>query len=399
MWPGDPAGQTRKDREPFRYSAFVPDQIADADFPISGPAANAAVEAARDLTTLNHDPPSLDNLEAVARQLLRAESVASSRIEGLELSHERLAKADWAGQDGRDQTAQSVLGNLRAMESAIELGERAQSVTRHHILELHSILMSATRDAHLAGRVRDRQNWLGGSTFSPHGAEFIPPPPEDVQGLLDDLARFLNRDDLPAVQQAAIAHVQFETIHPFWDGNGRVGRCLFHVVLRKRGLAPRYVPPISLVLAANADDYVAGLTAYRQGREREWYLMFAATVSEACRQAREFSKTVAALKQRWFDQAKVPRKDSAAAILIDALPAQPILDVKTAQGVVGGSSERARLALVRLHEAGVLSQTSTGKRNRVWEAMGLFEALDAFERRLATPSDDEVPRRPVAAGT
>lgn len=94
----------------------------------------------------------------------------------------------------------------------------------------------------------------------------MPPPPERVKELMEDLVAFMNRGDLPPVVQAAIAHAQFEIIHPFADGNGRVGRALIHVVLRRRGLAPRYVPPVSLVLAADARAYVAGLTAFREER-------------------------------------------------------------------------------------------------------------------------------------
>jgi len=100
--------------------------------------------------------------------------------------------------------------------------------------------------------IRSEQNWIGGAASSPRDAEFVPPPPELVPDLLDDLCAFCNREDVPASVQAGIAHAQFETIHPFADGNGRVGRALIHVVLRRRALAPRYVPPVSLVLAADA---------------------------------------------------------------------------------------------------------------------------------------------------
>jgi Fic family protein len=100
------------------------------------------------------------------------------------------------------------------------------------------------------------QSWIGGGV-TPRLAQFIPPPPDDVPDLLDDLVSFTNRDDLSAITQAAIAHVQFETIHPFADGNGRVGRCLIHVILRRRGLSRRVMPPISVALAANTGRYIA----------------------------------------------------------------------------------------------------------------------------------------------
>jgi Fic family protein len=384
LWPGDPSGQTRKDREPFRYRAYVPDPIADGEFPASGPLAQAISDAERAVSELNYAPPALNALEAVARQLLQAESVASSRIEGLEMSHKRLARVAYAP-DARDETAASVLGNILAMEEAIAIGSSTDPISVDAIIKLHGTLLESTRDAHLAGVVRDKQNWIGGSAFSPRRAEFVPPPPENVHALLEDLAAFTNRNDLPAVQQAALAHSQFETIHPFADGNGRVGRCLIHVVLRRRGLASRYVPPISLVLAAYADDYVKGLTAFRDERPNEWCLLFANTTSIASREAESFALKVAALQAHWRESAGIRRRDAAASLLIEKLPAQPVVDVKSTQALIGGSEERARLALNRLREAGVLEQVTVGRRNRVWEAVGLYEALDSFERDLAIP--------------
>ncbi len=397
LWPGDPTGQTRKQREPFRFRGYVPDRVGEAEFTATGPLAAAISCAERRLDELNRDPPAIDALEAVARQLLRAESVASSRIEGLEMSHKRLARAAYVDADGRDETAQSVLGNIRAMERAIEIGASASPIKVSDILELHTALFRGTRDAHLAGWVRDRQNWIGGSSFNPRGAEFIPPPPEFVADLIEDLAAFLNREDLPPVQQAGIAHAQFETIHPFSDGNGRVGRCLIHVVLRRRGLAPRYVPPVSLVLATHADDYIKALTAHRDARPVEWCLFFANTTSVASAEARRFAAKIAELQEEWRGQAGIKRRDAAAARLIDELPRQPVLNVKTAHKVLGGSEERARLAMNRLETTGVVEKVTLGSRNRAWEAVGLYEALNGFERGLATPAGETEPTRPTPA--
>jgi Fic family protein len=393
LWPGDPTGQSRKDREPFRFQAYAPDPISDADAPLTGPVAQAVSEAERAVADLNRDPPALQALEAVARQLLRAESVASSRIEGLELSHKRLARADYRQNDARDETARSVLGNIRAMERAIHIGASARPFRVDDLRELHKTLMSATRDARVAGRIRDRQNWVGGSTFSPRGAEFIPPPAEFVEPLLEDLASFLNRDDMPAVQQAAIAHAQFETIHPFEDGNGRVGRCIIHAVLRRRGLATYHVPPISLVLATHADNYVRGLTAYREDRRHEWELFFARTVAIASREAAAFATKVASLQERWRSLANNPRRGSAASRLIDELPRQPVIDTATAQQMLGVSDEAVRLAVRQLEAAGVVRRLSANGRRRAWEAVGLYEALDGFERDLAIPDGESDPIR------
>ena len=149
------------------------------------------------------------------------------------------------------------------MAAAIRSIRPGDPITVDDLLRFHRRLLAGGRlDAH-AGVIRSEQNWIGGSSYNPCSAAFVPPPPELVHDLLEDLCAFCNGDAVPAVAQAAIAHAQFETIHPFADGNGRTGRALIHLVLRRRGLATRVLPPVSLVLATWSDDYVAGLQATR----------------------------------------------------------------------------------------------------------------------------------------
>jgi Fic family protein len=135
---------------------------------------------------LNRGPPALASLEVLARRLPRAESVASSRIEGLVLSHRRLAKAEVDGAETRDETARSVLGNVAAMEQAVARGAKDRPLRARDILALHRILMEATNTPAIAGRLRDRQNWIGGNAFNPGRADFVPPPPENVEDLTGD---------------------------------------------------------------------------------------------------------------------------------------------------------------------------------------------------------------------
>jgi Fic family protein len=305
----------------------------------------------------------------------------SSRIEGLVLSHRSLAKAAFSVET-HDLTAQGVLANIRALERAVDLAGSAESLTPEHLLEVHRILFEGSRDERLGGGIREGQNWIGGTASSPRGAEFIPAPHELVPELLDDLSTFCNRVDLPAAIQAAIAHVQFETIHPFFDGNGRVGRALALVILRRRGIAKRYLPPVSLALAGEADRYVAGLGSWRDGNEDDWYGVFIEALFRAASGARRFAADVAELQQRWMAQAGNPRQSSGPRGLIELLPSQPIVNVKTVAQLLGGSEERARQAISRLEQAGVLRQTSVGRRNRAWECVGLFDLLDRFEREL-----------------
>lgn len=381
----------RSARRGFTYHAYVPEEIADDDFLLSSHVAAAAANAEKACLDLNEDPAAL-NLEALARQLLRAESVASSRIEGLVLSHRRLAKAAFAD-DSRDLTAQGVLANIAALERAAALAGDVKELTRDHLLEVHRVLFDGTRDEHLGGLLREEQNWIGGAASNPRNAEFIPPPHELVPELLDDLSAFCNREDIPAAIQAAIAHVQFETIHPFHDGNGRVGRALILAIFRRRGIAPRYLPPVSLALADEADRYVAGLTSWRNGDEEDWYRVFVDAVYRTATGARTFAAEVAELQDRWIEQAGNPRRNSGPLRLIELLPSQPIINVKTAAQLLGGTEERARQAILRLEHAGVLRQTAVGRRNRAWECIGLFDLLDRFERELGPSARTPRPTR------
>lgn len=379
-------------RRGFNYRAYVPAAIADEDFLLASHIAAAAANAELACRELNEEPPALANLEGLGRQLLRAESVASSRIEGLVLSHRRLAKAAFSP-DARDITAQSVLANIAALECAVALAGEAEELRREDLLEVHRLLFQGTRDEHLGGLIREEQNWIGGAASSPRAAEFIPPPHELVPELLDDLCAFCNREDLPAAIQAAVAHAQFETIHPFHDGNGRVGRAVILIILRRRGIAPRYLPPVSLALAGEADRYVAGLTSWRNGDEEDWFTVFIDALYRAAKGSREFAGRVAELQRRWLEQAGNPRRGSGPLRLIELLPSQPIINVKTAARVLGGSEERARLAILRIEKAGVLRQTAVGRRNRAWECVGLFDLLDRFERELGQAERTPRPTR------
>jgi Fic family protein len=398
IWPADPhAPGGRKERQSIRYEAFVPDRVGQLQLSLPAQIAGAVSAAERQVDLLNRDPPAMASLEVLARRLLRAESVASSRIEGLVLSQRRLARAEAEGAETGDETARSVLGNVAAMEEAVKLGARNRPLKTRDILELHRILMEATSTPGIPGKLRDRQNWIGGNAFNPGRADFVPPPPKHVRVLMDDLCVFANRTDLPPVVQAAIAHAQFETIHPFADGNGRVGRALIQVVLRRRELAPRYVPPVSLVLAADAKRYVGGLTAFREERIAEWCAVFAESVQLAAAKAAELADRLVRLQQSWRERAGRPRRHSSAEALIKLLPAHPIVTLATATRILGRSKQATNEAIALLAKRGVLHPTTLARRNRAWEARELFDLVNAVERELAIPTEPARVRRPSPA--
>lgn len=345
---------------------------------MAGRAADAVARAAAALGDLQAAGDERD-LEALAGPLLRAEALGSSFIEGLRASNKRLALAAYEPL-AADGTARAVLGNVRAMERAIAIGTERRPLCLADLLDIHRALLEGTTEERHAGAVRSEQNWIGGRGASPADAAFVPPPAGRVPALLDDLVRFVNLDDLPAISQAAIAHAQFETIHPFGDGNGRAGRCLIHVILRRRGVTPLFVPPVSVVLATRARRYIAGLVDFREGRSDDWIGLFADAVTAAAEATKRLWEHIDSLLAALIDRAGSPRADSVARKIILGLPAQPVLSAETAAVRYGVTPTGARAALNRLEEIGVLIPTRVGRRrDREWISDELFQLLDAFE--------------------
>jgi Fic family protein len=279
-------------------------------------------------------------------------------------------------------SARTVAANVSAMEEAIARATDPRPIEVEDIEAIHRTLMAAEPHA-TPGRLRVIQNWIGGRLGNPSDAAYVPPPPEEVRRLTEDLTAFMARDDIPPVAQAAIAHAQFETIHPFVDGNGRVGRCLIHVVLRQAGVAPRFVPPVSIVLAARLTSYVAGLVDFREGRVAAWIESFAGACASAADHAGTLADDIAALRVAWFERLGHPRVDSAAAKIVALLPMQPIASAPTIRAAIGTSPQQALAGLKALADAGVVRQISEGTYDRQFAATELFDLVAHYEARIA----------------
>ena len=358
------------------YRAFIPDPTSDFDPELSSSTFALAERAGSSVRELNANEPALTPLEGLARQLLRSEALASSRIEGLSFSHRKLAQAELEDEEG-DFKAREVLGNIRAMEAAIQVGTASSEIAARDISEIHRALAIVPPLDRIAGQFREEQGWIGGA--SPPEADYVPPPPEHVKPLVRDLCAFANRDDISPVVQAAIAHAQFETIHPFGDGNGRVGRCLIHVLFLRRKIATRYVPPISLVLGANKDAYIAGLENFRDNHVDSWVAQFARAVEIASASAEDFSAQVSALQQEWAERVGPMRSDAVALKIIEQLPSFPFISTKIVQERTGRSDVAALRGLTRLEDAGILTRHRNKRKGDTWEAKELFTLLNRFE--------------------
>ncbi|MGH2602750.1 MAG: Fic family protein [Haloechinothrix sp.] len=327
------------------------------------------------------------HLVGLSSFLVRSESVASSRIEQVYADLDDVARASISEQASRAAIATAAA--TAAMTMLIHDQEPGRPFREASLLTAHrALLENDPLEGRYAGRYRDVQNWIGGSDFSPRDAVHVPPPPQEVEPLMADLTSFVNRDDLPPLAQAALAHGQFEAIHPFTDGNGRIGRGLIAVVLRRRAVTRQVMVPVAATMLADVDAYFDALITYRRGDAGALVSYLAAAADAATSEASVSAERLGEMPQKWRDSVR-PRANSSAAKLIDNLVANPVINAQIAQKMTGSAAPRTYEAIEKLTDAGVLREITGGARNRVWVASDVAsEIADLDERigRRARPS-------------
>lgn len=374
------------------YDAFVPDPLMGMPLRIDAAVAGLVSEAEHAVRTLNEK--ARPALAPLARLLLRTEAIASSKVEGMQLGVRQLARAEARVESGRkaSATAIEVLANVDAMSLAVEEAAVVDRFGVAEIIAIHRRLMQGAENSGIAGNIRTRQNWIGGNDHNPCGADFVPPPPEHVDALLADLCEAINDDRLPPIVQAALVHAQFETIHPFDDGNGRTGRALIHVILRRRRLAAEYLPPISVMLARAKGRYIDGLTTFRGSDIGPWIEQVASAASGAAHLAQAYLLKVEDLTASWRERlaasAGAPRRGAAAWAVIDVLPAHPIITAPVATAATGRAKAAVYQAIEQLEAAGVLVPLSESRRNQAWESTGLLDLIAGLEAGRVGPQDE-----------
>jgi len=403
-WPITWDASTKRGRRGGRYRAYVPDKLSGRNLELEPDVAHRISDLESKLRHLGEQEHA-HSLDGLARFLLRSEAIASSRIEGLQAAPQKIALAELAiGGDepvrGFSETARLVANNITVLRSAVTTLAQATTVSIEDITRLQESLLPDNRHHGL----RTVQNWIGGGDTSPLDAEFIPPPADHVVPLMEDLAAYLNSAVHVPLVQAALVHAQFETIHPFSDGNGRIGRALIHTVLARRALTRTAVLPISLALRTRSDEYIDGLTAYRypdpdanspgaiEGVNR-WLRVFFDATDIAIQQAESLMSDLEHLLTEWDhrlqqyrdEQGKRRvRQDSAAARMLRILPEAPILTARSTQRLLEVTHPAARAALEELTAAGILRAKQVDRKTTGYQAVEVFELLTYAERNLAS---------------
>ena len=360
-------------RQAGEYRAAIPAIIADLEVDLPASVLADADEASREVARF--DAELGDEIAPFASVLLRSESAASSNIENLTASARAIAEAEALGNSGR-RNAALIVSNTEAMKAAVAL---ADQIDEGAILAMHAALMR-TSHPDMAGIWRTEQVWIGGGAFGPRGADFIAPHHERVRPAITDLLAFARRGDIPTLPQVAIAHAQFETIHPFTDGNGRTGRALVQAMLRNKRLTRQITVPVSAGLLANTDAYFQALGSYRNGDPAPIVEQLSTASILAVVNGRHLVGDLRSIRMRWNSQLKA-RRDSAVHRVADLLVRQPVFDALTLQRELGITTGNARRYVDPLVAAGVIVEFTDRARNRAWRAPEVLGALDAFAER------------------
>ncbi|MGX1806485.1 Fic family protein [Nocardia sp. NPDC055321] len=368
---------SRADRTLDRITVSIPPPIADLDYNPTGMVARTHEAALIAIARL--EAGCGEHLAPLADFLLRSESVASSKIEHIDAGWRAFGKAVAGGKAGDE--AKSQLAAVKALLAMVKAAGSGP-IALGDLLTAHRLLMEpdyyTARDA---GRLRDVQNWIGGSDYTPIDAAHIPPPPELVPELVEDLLIFANRDDLPILAQAALAHAQFESIHPFTDGNGRIGRALISAILRRRGLTRTVTIPLASAMLADTGRYFEYLNSYRAGHVDEFVEYLSAGAVYASEASEESARALAELPSRWRELAR-PRAKSGEETLLGVLLDVPIFNADTAQQLLGTADASTYRVLNKLTDLGILEVLSESKRNRIWAATDVLAELDALSAAI-----------------
>lgn len=359
------------------YEAAVVPPISDVDVALPLSVLTEAGEATEAITRF--DAECGHRLLPFSSILLRSESAASSRIEQLTATAKAIALAELG--DRRSANATMIVSNAAAMDAAVAL---ADDLDGDAVIAMHAALLEHEHPE-WTGHWRDAQVWIGGGCFGPHGAMFVPPHHARVPAAMTDLMAFARRDDIPALVQSAIAHAQFETVHPFPDGNGRAGRALIHAMLRRRGVTRNVTVPISAGLLTDTSAYFEALGEYRDGKPE----VIVGQMSDAAFAAIDNSRTMLGeldeITHGWRNTVKA-RTDSTVWPLTELLVRQPAVNLTVAVERLGVSKQAASTAINALEDAGVLVKAKGEERNRAWVAVEIIGALDRFAERIGRRS-------------
>lgn len=318
----------------------------------------------------------LPNPDLLIRPYLLREALSSTRIEGTQASMVEVLEAD-AGGEARSEDVDEVVNYARAMRLGLDRLAELPISTRL-IREIHGELMVGARGQGLSpGELRTSQNWVGPSGSTIATAPFVPPPPEELDALLTDWERFANEDiEMPVLVQDALLHAQFETIHPFLDGNGRLGRLVVVFFLVARGRLPSPLLYLSAYLETHRSDYYAALQSIREaGDPLPWLDLFLTAVRSQAQDAVTRAAQILDIREDYRAKTQGMSSPNAAG-LVEMVCVNPIVTARSVEDGLDVSRPTALRLLISMEQHGVLGQASPGARGqRRYVAREIMDAV------------------------
>ncbi len=365
----------RKVRCPGGYTAFVPDPLPPPLEWTPG-LVRALSDADRLIGRLAGEGGRLPNPHLLIRPFVRREAVLSSRIEGTQATlGELLAAEAGAAVDRSPADLREVANYVVALEYGVKR-LKTLPLSLRLTRELHAKLMTGISGGHATpGEFRKTQNWIGPPGAALVNATYVPPPPEALMDCLGAWEKFLHDRSLPVLVQAALIHAQFETIHPFLDGNGRVGRLLITLFLIEREVLPAPLLYLSAFFAATRADYYERLHGVHERSEwGAWSEYFLNGVARQSEDALSRTERINVLVARWKD--KVAGASQTAVKLVELLAQNPYCTVRRVEKQLKVAFTTAQRAVERLEAEGILRQVTQAKRDRVYCATALLKILE-----------------------
>lgn len=371
-------GDARRSGGGNRYDSAIVPEIADASMMLPSEVALVSEDVRTAIAAF--DLRVGDTLAPLESLLVRIESSASSRIENVAAPVPDLLIGEVDHDQGR--SVADVIGNVGATAAAIDL---SHDITPDAILGIHRALLKDTHPV-LAGRWRNETVWIGSYSAGPPAAEFVPPAVGRIPDSIEDLCWFVDRTDMPVFIQAMVMHAHFETIHPFPDGNGRVGRALIHALLRRDGLTKSATLPISAGIVSQKHRYIEALTEYRKGDFVPIVELGADATFAALRNASHLFDDVVKIQEQWRERIEDVRADAVAHRVVDALLRHPVVDSEMLEPKVEASRSTISAALNELASRAVLRPIDRhGRGPQRFVAHHVVGALDAFTTRSINP--------------
>lgn len=375
----------RADRTLTEIAVCVPGTIAGLSFLVPPEVLGQFSLAERKVLEL--DITFGQSLAALSSLLVRTESLGSSRIEHIEAPDNEVAKALHGSKATAD--AVSIVAAARALDRLLAAADRGRITLDDVLSAHHDLMINDQYESRYAGVFRPMQNWIGGSDHSPRNADMIPPAPDMVADLMHDLLAFIARTDMPIFLQAAIAHAQFETIHPFTDGNGRIGRALVNAIFRLRKLTSTVVVPMASALVANRQAYFSDLKTYRDGDVEPLALRFVQSTVWATDEAMATGKTLVSMQETWHTKLGRTRANSAHMKLLPLLLTQPVVNASDIEQHLKINTSVAYLAIERLLTAGILHPITERQRNQMWAAADVMDELFDLDERIQSRATEK----------